>query len=183
MRVVSPPPPPSPPPPAPQGSSWAKASQAQVAGDAVASYYASSESQCRDLCFQNAACQFAVLANGVCYLRSNAFKGSSGSTGGGAAATTLWVRPNWGRFYCVDNYDVNGNHAATSPSPGATCTNNRFYTSSVQECRDKCLADGTCYFFIYFTDGRCAVKNNALNGNCGITGPNTYSAYTCFQLY
>ncbi|KAG2484911.1 hypothetical protein HYH03_016297 [Edaphochlamys debaryana] len=115
-----------------------------------------------------------------CRLKSLPVTGGNSGTRGingyeSAVDQTCWARANSGNYYCINNWDVNGDHHDN------TC--NRFSGLSEDQCRAACDQVASCKFYIYFTDGLCALKKNPFRGGCGSTGYNTYIARTCFQVY
>lgn len=86
------------------------------------------------------------------------------------------MRPT-GRWYCVDDFDVAGDHTAA-------LGNCNLYTGlAVSTCGDTCLNDPNCFFFVSFDDGECAVKTTPMTGGCGSTFRNDAVARTCFRVY
>lgn len=58
------------------------------------------------------------------------------------------------------------------------------YTLSESECRAECNRSDSCTFYLYLTDGTCALKTNAFKPNtCGDTRRATYVRRTCFLVY
>ncbi|KAG2484910.1 hypothetical protein HYH03_016296 [Edaphochlamys debaryana] len=145
---------------------------------------------CQKLC-QNwgGSCIFSVrldqyYSGGLWECRLKRFPvtgGSSGTVGingyESAVDQTCWARANSGNYYCIDNWDINGDHYDGDSSCG------RFSGLSEDQCRAACDQVASCKFYIYFTDGLCALKKNPFRGGCGSTGYNTYIRRTCFQVY
>lgn len=78
-----------------------------------------------------------------------------------------------GYYWCISGWDVEGDHA---DEDGCTV-----YTRSESNCRTACDQSATCTFYIYFTDGTCALKRNAFKPNtCGVTVRATNVRRTCF---
>ena len=79
------------------------------------------------------------------------------------------VVPN---YMCLaPNWDVSGNNIDVS------------YASSVSDCASRCDMNPLCTFFVFLTDGRCAVKKDYNNGPLGVTGSNKlYVVVSCFKL-
>ncbi|KAG2438381.1 hypothetical protein HYH02_010836 [Chlamydomonas schloesseri] len=145
----------------------------------------SSREACQSLCINDSQCMFAVRLNtyqgkvGECYLKTSALTGNSGSNGANSLVDqTCWLWANNGNYYCVNNWDVNGNHFDNN----AGCE--RFAMGSESDCRAACDQSSECKFYIYFnSDKLCALKKDAFRGGCGTTGYNTYASRVCFQVY
>ena len=81
-------------------------------------------------------------------------------------------------FYCVASVDIRGQHV------NAYSGGQRLRVSNIAGCAAACEADTECRLFIFFTDNLCALKLSAIvgQGMWGVTGPNAYVSYACFQV-
>ncbi|KAG2485802.1 hypothetical protein HYH03_015513 [Edaphochlamys debaryana] len=126
---------------------------------------------CREICRLDPRCVFFIYNQdaGTCMLRDLYLEGNPGTTD-----PFMLVRPelaaclgstNFGQFYCVTGYDVNGDHVRSV-----------FYAADIEECR--------VAFFLFLTDKRrCVLKKNQFNGVSGSTGPLSLISYACFRVY
>lgn len=149
-----------------------------MAGTELAWVETSSVQECVAACQRNSRCEFFVrLTSGDCILKTDPITGPAGRNGPiSDGDKTCWVRPNDGDYWCISSWDVEGDHADETG-----CT---VYTRSESQCRAACDQSDTCTFYIYFTDGTCALKTNAFKPNaCGDTRRGTYVRRTCFLVY
>ncbi|KAG2484913.1 hypothetical protein HYH03_016299 [Edaphochlamys debaryana] len=142
---------------------------------------------CQKLCQSwGDSCAFTVRLdryNGnldQCRLKSLPVTGGNSGTRGingyeSAVDQTCWARANSGNYYCIDNWDVNGDHH------DGTC--NVLSGMSEDQCRAACDQVAACKFYVYSVDGLCALKTNPFRGRCGSTSYNTNIRRACFQVY
>ncbi|KXZ45996.1 hypothetical protein GPECTOR_48g428 [Gonium pectorale] len=163
-------------------ATWNCRSRYDIRGDDVRGYLmTSTRQQCSDACYADSRCVYFVRTNdGYCYLKSNPLAGSGGSTGYRSwVDASCWMRANYGQFYCVSDWDVQGDHYNDDSGCYAS-----FTRLSLADCANKCLQTSTCYFFLRLDDGRCVLKKNAFrDGACGTTQYNTNIDWACFQVY
>ncbi|GLC34632.1 AGAP004118-PA [Pleodorina starrii] len=172
--------PPSPPPTIPRGASWACYPQTDIAGIDIRSVQTANMDACREECFREPTCIFSVRTNdGFCYLKRNPVLGSSGANGFNAFVnSTCWMRANRGNFFCVDTWDINGDHSDTQNCQVT------FTGYSLDQCAAACQASTSCRFFVRLQQsGNCVLKKNPMRGGCGSSRYDTAIDKTCFQVY
>ncbi|GIL59859.1 hypothetical protein Vafri_14684, partial [Volvox africanus] len=190
------PPPPSPPPPSPpprpppsppsvaprppfSSARWNCMPGMDMAGWDVVATSTNDLNGCLALCAADSRCIFAirVLPSGACYLKDTPLTGGNGVNGkpGFTIEATCWARPNDGTYYCVDNFDVLGNDLPLDGNCHA------LLNTSEADCRATCDQTSNCTFYV-LSGSWCALKTNAFQGNCGVTGPFT-DRKTCFKVF
>ncbi|GLC34635.1 hypothetical protein PLESTM_000219700 [Pleodorina starrii] len=160
------------------GASFACYPKTDIAGIEIRSLLTANMDACRDECFREPTCIYSVRTAGVCYLKRNPVTGSQGGNGLNVDAdSACWMRANRGNFFCIDNWDVLGDH---SDSQNCQVT---FTGYSLDQCAAACQASTSCQFFVRQTTGHCYLKKNPMRSGCGLTRPDPAVDKTCFRVY
>ncbi|KAG2485110.1 hypothetical protein HYH03_016097 [Edaphochlamys debaryana] len=141
----------------------------ELKGDTVQTVAAvESVDDCQQLCGGMGSCEFSVYDSMgmTCALRSNGLAGANGTNGLNPSLTTCFSRPNYGNYYCVKGWDIQG-------------ANTGFSSSSTRDtCLSLCNADPTCQHTLNgIPDGnpnnqlQCYINNQIFQGPNGITQP------------
>ncbi|KAG2488927.1 hypothetical protein HYH03_012549 [Edaphochlamys debaryana] len=123
-------------------------------------------STCQAECNKVASCEFSVFfkwsSSGICSLRRNAINGTAGSNAVADSTTTCFSRPNYGNYYCVPKWTIQGTTLATSA------------TMDKSTCLGECDRGATCQFVSVAAGAvDCTTRGDMFNGTHGVTQPRT----------
>ncbi|KAG2496691.1 hypothetical protein HYH03_005109 [Edaphochlamys debaryana] len=157
------------------GAYWACVGGYDVRGNIVRALANTTDrATCRELCRRDTHCEFFTFQHdGRCTLKSEFLNGVNGTTGPrNDTNSTCLAATNYGEFYCVEEWDIRGEHAETP-----------FFVSGLDECHARCLANLDCLMFLYLKSGTRVLKYDVFKGTQGLTQPDSTIARACFQVH
>ncbi|KAG2489239.1 hypothetical protein HYH03_012260 [Edaphochlamys debaryana] len=126
-------------------------------------FLALSAADCQTACSTNASCEFSVYSAslGVCGLRRSAINGTMFSNAENPDLTTCFSKPNYGNYYCVPQWEIQGTNLTTlAPMDKSTCLGT-------------CDSDPNCQFaaVAFGPNADCVTKKTIMSGPDGLTQP------------
>ncbi|KAG2487038.1 hypothetical protein HYH03_014284 [Edaphochlamys debaryana] len=121
---------------------------------------------CQQLCSQEPQCEFSVYdsASRQSTLRRNGLAGANGTNALPASSTTCFSRPNYGNFYCVKGWDINGRNLWNA------------FATVRNSCPERCNSDPTCTHTLNGIPSgglglQCYTNTDIFQGSNGATQP------------